>query len=180
MTADKLMQPPRLGNFKVNVVCPISLTEDQNAGMMRAVHRCLIHNTLLSPPEILIELTRAKRPSNMPERMIVKAPSGGPRRLPSCAMQRCSNRSMASLDNFRLVVFRTVAEQHSFRKAAEELYLTQPAVSLQIKALEEDIGVQLFDRTGAHIALTEAGKVLLDILDRRMPCSPRLNTTLPR
>jgi DNA-binding transcriptional LysR family regulator len=68
---------------------------------------------------------------------------------------------MASLDNFRLVVFRTVAEQHSFRKAAEELYLTQPAVSLQIKALEEDIGVQLFDRTGAHIALTEAGKVLL-------------------
>jgi DNA-binding transcriptional LysR family regulator len=69
---------------------------------------------------------------------------------------------MASLDNFRLVVFRAVAEQHSFRKAAEELYLTQPAVSLQIKALEEDIGVQLFDRTGAHIALTESGKVLLE------------------
>jgi DNA-binding transcriptional LysR family regulator len=68
---------------------------------------------------------------------------------------------MASLDNFRLVVFRAVAEQLSFRKAAEELYLTQPAVSLQIKALEEDIGVQLFDRTGARIALTEAGKVLL-------------------
>jgi putative redox protein len=58
VTADKLMQPPRLGNFKVNVVCPISLTEDQNAGMKRAVHRCLIHNTLLSPPEILIELTK--------------------------------------------------------------------------------------------------------------------------
>ena len=69
---------------------------------------------------------------------------------------------MASLDNFRLVVFRAVAEQCSFRNAAEELYLTQPAVSFQIKALEEDIGVQLFDRTGAHIALTEAGKVLLD------------------
>ena len=68
---------------------------------------------------------------------------------------------MASLDNFRLVVFRTVAEQRSFRKAAEELYLTQPAVSLQVKALEEVIGVQLFDRTGAQIALTEAGKVLL-------------------
>jgi DNA-binding transcriptional LysR family regulator len=68
---------------------------------------------------------------------------------------------MASLDNFRLVVFRAVAEQRSFRKAAEEMYLTQPAVSLQIKALEEDLGVQLFDRTGAQIALTEAGKVLL-------------------
>ena len=60
VTADKLMQPHRLGNFKVNVVCPVSLTEDQNAGIMRAVHRCLIHNTLLSPPEILIELTTSE------------------------------------------------------------------------------------------------------------------------
>lgn len=68
---------------------------------------------------------------------------------------------MTSLENFRLVVFRTVAEQLSFRKAAEELYLTQPAVSLQIKALEEDLGVQLFDRTGSRIALTAAGKTLL-------------------
>ena len=68
---------------------------------------------------------------------------------------------MASLDNFRLVVFRAVAEQLSFRKAAEELYLTQPAVSLQIKALEEDLGVQLFDRSGAHITMTPAGRVLL-------------------
>jgi LysR family transcriptional regulator, transcriptional activator of the cysJI operon len=68
---------------------------------------------------------------------------------------------MASLENFRLIVFRTVAEQFSFRKAAEELYLTQPAVSLQIKALEEDLGIQLFDRTGTHIALTAAGQVLM-------------------
>ena len=69
---------------------------------------------------------------------------------------------MASLENFRVAVFRAVAEQLSFRKAAEELYLTQPAVSLQIKALEEDLGVQLFDRTGAHIMLTAAGRVLLE------------------
>ncbi len=69
---------------------------------------------------------------------------------------------MATLENFRLVVFRAVAEQRSFRKAAEELYLTQPAVSLQIKALEEDLGVQLFDRTGQHIALTEVGRILLE------------------
>lgn len=58
------------------------------------------------------------------------------------------------------MVFREVADQLSFRKAAEELYLTQPAVSLQIKALEEDVGVQLFDRTGAHITLTAVGMVL--------------------
>ena len=68
---------------------------------------------------------------------------------------------MASLENFRVVVFRAVAEQLSFRKAAEELYLTQPAVSLQIKALEEELGVQVFDRSGAQITLTPAGKVLL-------------------
>lgn len=73
---------------------------------------------------------------------------------------------MASLDNFRLVVFRRVAEQLSFRKAAEELYLTQPAVSLQVKALEEDLGVQLFDRTGPHIKLTAAGAVLLKYSER--------------
>jgi DNA-binding transcriptional LysR family regulator len=73
---------------------------------------------------------------------------------------------MATLENFRLVVFRAVAEQLSFRKAAEELHLTQPAVSLQIKALEEDVAVLLFDRTGSHITLTAAGKVLLDYCEQ--------------
>lgn len=68
---------------------------------------------------------------------------------------------MISLENFRLTVFRKVAEQLSFRKAAEELYLTQPAVSLQIKALEDDLGVLLFDRTGVHVKLTPAGQTLL-------------------
>ncbi len=59
-------------------------------------------------------------------------------------------------------MFRAVARRLSFRKAAEDLYLTQPAVSLQIKALEEDLGVQLFDRTGSRVELTAAGRVLLD------------------
>jgi len=69
---------------------------------------------------------------------------------------------MAHLENARLTVFRAVARHLSFRKAAEEIYLTQPAVSLQIKALEEDLGVQLFDRTGSRVALTAAGRVLLE------------------
>jgi DNA-binding transcriptional LysR family regulator len=86
--------------------------------------------------------------------------------LALAVVRRCFNHRMASLENFRLVVFRAVAEQLSFRKAAEELYLTQPAMSLQIKALEEDLGVQLFDRTGAHIKLTAAGKVLLDYCEQ--------------
>ena len=68
---------------------------------------------------------------------------------------------MTSLENFRLAVFRAVAEHLSFRKAAEELYLTQPAVSQQIKALEEDLGVLLFDRSGTQARLTPAGDILV-------------------
>ncbi len=57
VTAEKLMQPARLGNFRIQVVSPISLTEEQTEALMRSVHHCLIHNTLLSPPQIAIELT---------------------------------------------------------------------------------------------------------------------------
>jgi DNA-binding transcriptional LysR family regulator len=68
---------------------------------------------------------------------------------------------MPQLENFRLKVFRTVGEHLSFRKAAELLFLTQPAVTLQIKALEEDLGVRLFDRSGGHVTLTKQGAILL-------------------
>jgi DNA-binding transcriptional LysR family regulator len=73
---------------------------------------------------------------------------------------------MEGFENFRLKVFRAVAEEMSFRKAAEVLHLSQPAVSQQIRALEEEAGVRLFDRGGGEghgtqIALTEAGRVLL-------------------
>jgi LysR family transcriptional regulator, transcriptional activator of the cysJI operon len=68
---------------------------------------------------------------------------------------------MAQLENFRLKVFRVVAEHLSFHKAAEDLFLTQPAVTRQIKALENDLGVRLFDRTTSKIVLTRQGSVLL-------------------
>ncbi len=71
------------------------------------------------------------------------------------------NNVVAQLENFRLKVFRTVAEHLSFRKAAEHLFLTQPAVTHQIKALEDDLGVRLFDRAANTIALTPQGLVLL-------------------
>ena len=75
------------------------------------------------------------------------------------------------MENFRLKVFRTVAEVMSFRKAAEVLHLSQPAVSQQIRALEEEARVRLFDRAGgdghgSQIALTEAGRVLLVYANR--------------
>lgn len=71
------------------------------------------------------------------------------------------NHEVAQLENFRLKVFRTVAQHLSFRKAAERLFLSQPAVTLQIKALEDDLGVRLFDRSGNRVALTPEGSALL-------------------
>jgi LysR family transcriptional regulator, transcriptional activator of the cysJI operon len=68
---------------------------------------------------------------------------------------------VAQLENFRLKVFRSVAEHLNFRKAAEHLFLTQPAVTLQIKALENELGVRLFDRTAGRISLTRQGSILL-------------------
>ena len=68
---------------------------------------------------------------------------------------------MPQLENFRLKVFRAVAEHLSFRKAAERLFLSQPAVTLQIKALEDDLGVRLFDRAANRISLTPQGARLL-------------------
>lgn len=65
------------------------------------------------------------------------------------------------IENFRLTVFRAVAHHLSLSRAAEELLLTQPAVSQQIKALEEEFGVPLFDRGGGRISLTPGGKALL-------------------
>jgi len=70
------------------------------------------------------------------------------------------NLPMAQLENFRLKVFRAVAERLNFHRAAEQLFLTQPAVTLQIKALEDDLGVRLFDRAGGRISLTRQGSVL--------------------
>jgi LysR family transcriptional regulator, transcriptional activator of the cysJI operon len=70
------------------------------------------------------------------------------------------------LENFRLKVFRAVAEHLSFRKAGEQLYLTQPAVTLQIKALEEELGTKLFERSAAGVSLSETGRALLPYAER--------------
>jgi uncharacterized OsmC-like protein len=56
VTAEKLLKPARLGDFRVQVTSPVSLTAEQTESMMRCVHNCLVHNTLLSLPEIKIEI----------------------------------------------------------------------------------------------------------------------------
>jgi uncharacterized OsmC-like protein len=60
VTAEKLKVPARLGNFRVHVVSPVSLTKEQTDGLMRSVHACLVHNTLLNPPQIEVELAIAE------------------------------------------------------------------------------------------------------------------------
>ena len=57
----------------------------------------------------------------------------------------------------QLKVFSAVARHHSFTRAAEELCLTQPAVSMQVKQLEHQLDVSLFEQLGKKIYLTEAG-----------------------
>lgn len=60
----------------------------------------------------------------------------------------------------QLRVFESVARHLSFSRAAEELYLTQPAVSMQIKQLEDNIGLPVFEQLGKKIYLTDAGREL--------------------
>ncbi len=64
------------------------------------------------------------------------------------------------MENFRLKVFRSVCEHLSFRRAAEELRLSQPAVTQQIKALEDELSTRLLDRTGGRVSLTAAGRIV--------------------
>ncbi|MDT8387063.1 MAG: LysR family transcriptional regulator [Thiogranum sp.] len=66
----------------------------------------------------------------------------------------------------RLQVFHTVARLLSFTKAAESLHMTQPAVTFQVRQLEEQFNTRLFDRTHNRISLTEAGKRVYGFSDR--------------
>ena len=58
--------------------------------------------------------------------------------------------------------FTAVAEELNFRRAAERLHVAQPALSNQIRQLEEELGARLLDRDRHHVALTAAGKVFLE------------------
>ena len=66
----------------------------------------------------------------------------------------------------RLQVFHTVAKQLSFTKAAELLFMTQPAVTFQVKQLEEHFNTRLFERSHGKISLTPAGSLALDYAER--------------
>lgn len=68
--------------------------------------------------------------------------------------------------NFRLQVFHSVAANLSFTKAAKELHITQPAVTGNIKELENSLGINLFNREQNSISLTQAGNILLKYTEK--------------
>lgn len=78
----------------------------------------------------------------------------------------------------RLQVFHAVARHLSFTKAAETLFMTQPAVTFQIKQFEEHLGTRLFDRAQGRIVLTPAGQLALEYAGRILALSAELEMRL--
>lgn len=78
----------------------------------------------------------------------------------------------------RLQVFHAVAKHLSFTKAAEALFMTQPAVTFQIKQMEEHFNTRLFERGRGQISLTEAGRVVFDYAERILGLSTELDARL--
>jgi DNA-binding transcriptional LysR family regulator len=74
----------------------------------------------------------------------------------------------------QLAAFCTVVERRSFSQAAEQLGVTQPAVSLQIRSLEKRLGLQLLDRSGRRVEPTEAGRRLYRSAQRMLALEEQL------
>ena len=78
----------------------------------------------------------------------------------------------------RLQVFHTVAKQLSFTKAAELLFMTQPAVTFQVKQLEEHFNTRLFERSHGKIALTPTGELALSYAERILGLTAEMETRI--
>ncbi|NLO89451.1 MAG: LysR family transcriptional regulator [Clostridia bacterium] len=87
---------------------------------------------------------------------------------------------MEKIRSSKLTVFATVAENKSFSKAARELYISQPAVSLTIQKLENELGVTLFNRTEQGVELTHAGMVLYKYARKILDLTTEAETEINR
>jgi LysR family transcriptional activator of nhaA len=84
---------------------------------------------------------------------------------------------VASLNLHHLRLFRATAREGTLTAAARALNISQSAVSTQIKALEADLGHDLFERRGRNLVLTEAGRIALDYADQIFLASDQLMAT---
>ena len=66
VTAEKLQDPARVDNFRIEIDTPLELTDQHRAGVERAVHHCLIHNTLLHPPVIELDIHGSSPAGHLP------------------------------------------------------------------------------------------------------------------
>jgi len=82
------------------------------------------------------------------------------------------------MELYSLQVFLTVATEHSFSRAAEKLLRTQPAVSLALQRLEQELGERLIDRSGKGLILTDAGRIVLDYARRFESLHQELDNSL--
>jgi DNA-binding transcriptional LysR family regulator len=82
------------------------------------------------------------------------------------------------VDLAQMEIFLRVAEEKSFSRAAEKLLRTQPAISIAMKRLEEELGEQLFDRSSRAGTLTEAGKILHSYAQRMVNLRDEARTTI--
>ncbi|HEV3039707.1 MAG TPA: LysR family transcriptional regulator [Candidatus Angelobacter sp.] len=86
--------------------------------------------------------------------------------------------SLLHMDFDQLETFLEVARHSSFSRAGEKRFRTQPAISSQIRALEEEVGSRLFDRSGGKVALTASGKVFQKYAEGVIEARKNLITTL--
>ena len=77
-----------------------------------------------------------------------------------------TKKQINNLDLYPIQVFQAVATEKSFSRAAERLLRTQPAVSMMVRRLEDELGEKLIDRSGREILLTDAGQLVLDYARR--------------
>jgi DNA-binding transcriptional LysR family regulator len=82
------------------------------------------------------------------------------------------------MDFDQLETFLEVARHASFSRAAEKRFRTQPAISAQIRSLEEEVGARLFDRSGGKVTITAAGKIFQQYAEQTIEARRGLMVTL--
>src|SRR6476660_2851436 len=82
------------------------------------------------------------------------------------------------MELYPLHVFLTVATEKSFSRAAEKLHRTQPAISLALQRLEQELGEKLIDRSGKELILTDAGRTVIDFARRFQSLQQELDNSI--